>query len=376
MEEFNSKYFANGAMLGGVVETPAELGPEGVKNLRESIISYHEGLTRAHRILILEENAKFKEIGMKPEDAQLLGSRKFEIEEIARFFNIPLHMLQSLDKATFSNIEHQAISYVVNSLRPWLVKWEQWINFRVLGNDPTRFVEFLVDGLLRGDVKSRYDSYAVGRNAGFLNGNQIHEFENMNTDPVLEDYWVPVNMVPAGTLPAVQDNLAQAAARVRSRYVVLLEQGIARTIGREIAEMRKLVAAGQKLTSELLHEKVYDDGFHRFFRRVNAPVFSSFVETMLDLAREPKAVGIALREGLSDELVENALCNFEEKHIAHSISYVEMEEDPEIIFERWDSKRPNVEAREIARQFTDSTLEAIQKNMIQISGGKENAATD
>ena len=373
MEEFNSKFLANGAMLGGVVETPDVLGPEGQDNLRKSIVSYHEGLTRAHRILILEQNAKFKEIGMKPEDVQLLGSRKFEIEEIARFLNLPLHMLKSLDRATFSNIEQQAIEYVVHSLRPWLVSWEQWINFRVLGNDPRRFVEFLVDGLLRGDQKSRYESYQIGRYGGFLNRNQIHEFENMNTDPEGDTYWQPVNMVGEGMQAPAMEKIDEAASQVRSRYVIIMEQVIARAITREIAEIRKLIEPGIELTSELLHEIIYDENFCRFFRRALTPIFTSFAEAMLDLVREPRVAGITFREDLVDELTKRALTYTETGHIARSITLVAEADDLEKMFDEWDTKRSAEEARLFTNEFRGMVLQAMKQNMTHKYGGEKDA---
>jgi len=376
MEEFNSKFLANGAMLGGVVETPDELGPEGQENLRNSIVSYHEGLTRAHRILILEQNAKFKEIGMKPEDAQLLGSREFEIEEIARFFNIPLHMLQSLSKATNNNIENQSLGFVIYSLRPWLVAWEQWINFRVLNNDPRRFVEFLVDGLLRGDLKSRYESYQVGRYGGWLSRNQIHEFENMNTDPEGDAYWQPVNMVAEGMQLQATQQLDEAASQVRCRFVTLLEQGISRVVTREIVEIRKLIEDEVEITPEIVQKKVYDDFFQSFIRRAIDPTLASFAESLLDLAREPRAAGIVFPDNLTNELTKDALEIFATGHISRSISEISESENPKEMLDGWDARRAIREARMLATGFADTVLAAMKRNMTQKSGGKTDAGND
>jgi HK97 family phage portal protein len=142
---------------------------------------------------------QYKQIGIAPEEAQFLETRKFQISEIARFFRVPPHMLADLERATFSNIEQQSIDFVTHSIRPWVVRWEQAINAKLFSSkDKTSFAEFVVDALLRGDIKSRYEAYAIGRQNGWLSANDIREKENENPiDNGGDMYLVPLNMVPA-----------------------------------------------------------------------------------------------------------------------------------------------------------------------------------
>lgn len=199
-ESFGARFFGNDARPGGILEHPGVLGEEAHKRLRESWESRHGGLSGSHRVAILEEGLQYKQIGIPPEDAQFLETRRFQVIEIARAFRVPPHMLGDLERATFSNIEHQSIDFVVHTIRPWLVRWEQSIQQRLmLAEERERFyAEFLVDGLLRGDTQTRYQAYAVGRQNGWLSANDIRELENMNPVEGGDVYLVPLNMVPAG----------------------------------------------------------------------------------------------------------------------------------------------------------------------------------
>jgi hypothetical protein len=143
----------------------------------------------------------WQSLGVSNDDAQYLETRQFQIVEIARWYGVPPHMIGSLDNATFSNIEHQGIEYVTYSLRPWLVRWEQEIR-RKLYSDDVFFSEFQVDGLLRGDTKTRYDGYKVARETGWLSVNEIRALENLRSLPEGGDTYIqPMNMEPMGTEP-------------------------------------------------------------------------------------------------------------------------------------------------------------------------------
>ena len=196
-EEHGARLFANGAQLGGVLQHPGKLQPEAVERLKKSWEARYSGVGNAHRTAVLEEGMTWNKVGMTSEDAQFLESRHYQVTEIARIFRIPPHMIGDLSKATFSNIEHQALEFVVHTLRPWLVRWEQAI-LRDLFTEPdqeTHFVEFLVDGLLRGDTQSRYNAYAVGRQWGWLSANDIRRLENLNPiEQGGDDYFQPLNM--------------------------------------------------------------------------------------------------------------------------------------------------------------------------------------
>ncbi len=179
-EEYGAKFFANGANPGGVLEHPGVVKDPG--RIRESWNAVYQGSDNAHRVAVLEEGMKFQPIGIPPEQAQFLETRKFQTEEICRIFRVPPHLVANLDKATFSNIEHQSISFVVHTIRPWLVRLEQGMNKALLSQSEKGqyFVGFVVDGLLRGDYSSRMQGYAVGIQNGFLSPNDVRGLENLN----------------------------------------------------------------------------------------------------------------------------------------------------------------------------------------------------
>jgi HK97 family phage portal protein len=195
---FAASFFGNGTVMGGTLEHPATLSEPAAKRLVESVRGAHEGFSRAHKLLVLEEGMKYAAIGIEPEAAQFLESRKFQVEEIARIYRVPLHLIQSLDRATFSNIEHQGLDFVIHSLRPWLVRWEQAISRDVLlpSERETYFAEFMVDALLRGDIKTRYEAYSVAINWGWMSPDDVREKENLNPRPDGKGgvYLTPTNM--------------------------------------------------------------------------------------------------------------------------------------------------------------------------------------
>lgn len=182
-EEYGASFFANGANPGAVLEHPGILkDPEKVRKAWEEA---YGGPKRANRVAVLEEGMQFKPISINPQDAQFLETRKFQIEEIARIFRVPLHMLGSLDHATFSNIEEQSLEFVQYTMQPWLVRWEQAMHRSLLKTEekPNFYMRFNVDGLLRGDYASRMQGYATGLNNGFMSPNDIRSLEELDLIP-------------------------------------------------------------------------------------------------------------------------------------------------------------------------------------------------
>lgn len=179
-EEYGASFFANGANPGGVLEHPGVL--KDPSKVRESWNSVYRGVNNAHKIAVLEEGMKYQQIGIPPEEAQFLETRKFQINEIARLYRIPPHMVGDLDKSSFSNIEQQSLEFVKYTLDPWVIRWEQSLQRSLLlpGEKGKYFIKLNVDGLLRGDYQSRMNGYAVGRQNGWFSANDIREMENMN----------------------------------------------------------------------------------------------------------------------------------------------------------------------------------------------------
>lgn len=204
-EEFGSRFFSNGARPGGILEHPGIV--KDPEKLRKSWEEVYKGVRNSHKIAVLEEGMQYKEIGIPPNDAQFLETRKFQLNEICRMFRVPPHLVGDLERATFSNIEHQSIDFVVHTIRPWLVRWEQAIQRCLIseGERSLYFAKFTVDGLLRGDFKTRMDGYAVGRQNGWYSANDIREFEDLN--PISEDM--------GGDLYLVNGNMMTATAALK-----------------------------------------------------------------------------------------------------------------------------------------------------------------
>lgn len=182
-EEYGAKFFANGAAPGGVLEHPGTI--KDPQKVRDSWNAAYQGSSNSHRVAVLEEGMKYQPIGISPEQAQFLETRKFQINEIARIFRVPPHMVGDLEKSSFSNIEQQSLEFVKYTLDPWVIRWEQTISRALLRPDEKKlyFAKFNVDGLLRGDYVSRMNGYAIARQNGWMSANDIRELENLDRIP-------------------------------------------------------------------------------------------------------------------------------------------------------------------------------------------------
>ena len=309
-EEYGARFFKNGAKPGGVLEHPGKL--KNPESLRKSWNEMHQGLSNQHRIAILEEGMKYTQIGIPPNDAQFLETRKFQKSEIASIYRVPPHMIADLERATFSNIEHQSIDFVVHTIRPWLVRWEQAIKQKLFMSleGSQYFAEFLVDGLLRGDTQSRYAAYSVGRQWGWLSANDVLEMENKN--PIGEQgdiYLVPMNMVPAEQAkqmpqinapepeenqkaPDVEKrniNAARNRSRLAKRYELLFQDAAARVVAREVRDLKRAVKKhlGERDSTDFYN---YMDDYYKkapeWIKKTMLPVFLSLGEAVRDAAAQ------------------------------------------------------------------------------------------
>lgn len=198
-QEFGARFFGNGARPGVVLKHPGSLSDRAFANLRASWASEHEGLSNAHRIRILEEGMEVTALGVPPEEAQFLETRKFQVTDIARAFGVPPHLIGDMEQATFSNIEHQYMEFLQFSLGPWLKQIEQAIHAQLMreGERFEFFVEHVRDAVLQADTTTRYQAYALGRQWGWLSVNDIRGMENMNPVADGDQYLVPMNMTDA-----------------------------------------------------------------------------------------------------------------------------------------------------------------------------------
>jgi len=183
VEKYGSAFFKNGAQPSGVLEHPGVL--KNPEKIRENWSDVYGGPNNAHKVAVLEEGMQYKAISLPPEDSQFLSTRQFGVNEICRIFRVPPHMVQDLEHATFSNIEHQSIDFVVHTLTPWLVRFEQAIikDLLLASEQDTYFPKFNVDGLLRGDYQSRMQGYATGISNGIFSPNDVRRLENMDLIP-------------------------------------------------------------------------------------------------------------------------------------------------------------------------------------------------
>jgi len=251
-EQHGARFFGNDATPGGVLTHPGRLKKETAERLRSSWEKVHGGSGNAHRVAILEDGMGWTTIGLPNTDAQYMESRKFSITEIARIYSIPLHMLADLDRATFSNIEHQGIEFSKFSILPWCIRIEQEINRKLLVDaDRDRFyLKHNLDGLQRGDSASRASFYNTLFQIGALSQNDIRALEEKNPIENGDKYFVPLNLKPSDEemdQPAPQpppdsarsDNSADGLTDMRTALRELVADGVRRVISREAAQARK-----------------------------------------------------------------------------------------------------------------------------------------
>jgi len=382
-EEFGAKFFSQGTNVGGVVTHENQLSDKAFNRLRDSLEEKYEGLGKSHRLMLLEEGMQFESVGIPPDDAQFLETREFQLREIARIYRIPPHMVADLERATFSNIEHQSIDFVVHTIRPWLIRWEQAINTELFGASDRgkHFAEFVVDGLLRGDISSRYDAYATARQWGWMSINDIREKENMNPVDAGDSYLVPTNMMPADRVDEMLDSQlddtdnegeqdrqyrqrklmqkrsATQRSRIASSFESTIEDAAERVIKRETKNVKR--AARKHLGERSLDTweawlADYYREFPDFIQREMEPPLEGLAEAIAAAtAAEVDADDIADLE----EFRQDYLDAYVDRHVDSSrgqIDYVvtealDDEEDPvEAIEQRmdeWEERRPEKVAK-------------------------------
>jgi len=200
LESFGSTYFGQGTHVGRVLSHPGQLSAQAQANLRESLSDTYQGLAKSHKVMILEEGMKLEKIGIPPEDSQFLESRQFQIPEIARLFNLPPHKLKDLSRSSFNNIESEQISFVTDSILPWLIRLEQSMNMQLLTKTEKEvqrlYFKHVVEGLLRGDAKSRAEFYKAMISIGAMSINEVRGKEDFDPIEGGDEHFVPLNTIP------------------------------------------------------------------------------------------------------------------------------------------------------------------------------------
>lgn len=182
VQEYSSSYFRNDASPGGILSTPNSLSLQSQAGLRKAWTEGHAGKGKHHRVAILDNDLKWQSIGISPQDSQLIESQKFSVVEIARVFRVPLNLIMDYERSTYSNVTEQNRSFLTHTLQPWLTRIEQAISKSLLTESEKKkyFVEHLTNGFLRSDTKTRYESYKIAIEAGFLTIDEVRQLENMN----------------------------------------------------------------------------------------------------------------------------------------------------------------------------------------------------
>ena len=371
-EEFGANFYANGMNVGGIAEHPGKLSDQGSKNLRESINKTYSGLGNAYRVLLLEEGMKFQKVSITPNEGQFLETRKFQKAEIAGFYRVPPHMIGDLDRATFANIEHQSLEFVVHTLRPWLVRWEQAILTQLFSpfERERYFAEFLVDGLLRGDMKSRYEAYAIARSNGWMSADDIRESENMNPlpDEKGEIYLVPLNMVPVemvmnpvekpketDSIRALQPQEIRSERNVRAvanrnrlakAWVPAYRDAYDRIVRREKNDITRIVEKKLRNASDFVSEieKFYSGKFRDYVLKTLRPVVNGLAEQIQMVAA--KELGGEPSQEELEKFYNDYLDSMAERHISSSrgqlVALAGQETPDEAVLTRldeWEEKR-------------------------------------
>lgn len=245
-EQYGGRFFRNDSRPGGILRTDKSLSDGAAKRLKASWEAAHTGGNQ-NRVAVLEEGLQWQQIGISPEEAQFLGTKEYQAEDVCRWFRVPPHMVGLTSKATSwgSGIEQMGIGFVTYTLMPWLTRWTQAISRDLIIATDTYFADFIVEGLLRGDIGSRYNAYATARQWGWLSVNDIRRLENMNPVDNGDVYLQPLNMQEAGSISQEippSPNLSQGN---KAHYRLLAEESAARLVRKEIAAIGRLGTDGR-----------------------------------------------------------------------------------------------------------------------------------
>ena len=343
-EEFTGRYWSNDSTPGGVLEHPGRMSDDAHLRLKGGWEKAHQDITQKHKVAILEEGVKYHQISIPPNEAQFIETRKYQLQDIARMFRMQPHMIQDLERATFSNIEHQSLEFVRDTIRPWLVRWEQTILTKLLNPWERKeyYAEFLVDALLRGDYETRMRGYRLALETGIYNVNEVREFENRNPRDGGEDYYRPLNWAKEGSEPepkeqarSIETRSAGERYRMTQSYRGLFRDVFQRIVSREVAEVRHGLHKEMRdtLTFKAWLEEYYST-FGAVVRKQVKPVYRSFAEVIKGSAAQDISAATELTaedEQFLEEYVDSLTENYSARSQNQLIKLVhEAEEDPQL----------------------------------------------
>lgn len=303
LEESNARFIANASRPSGFLTTDQPMKPETLRRLKEQWSERNSGMENVGVTPVLDGGFTWQRVGLTAEDSQFLETRVFTLGEIARWFNITPHKLQDLSHATFSNVEELGIAYVRGTLRPWAVRWEQVLNQKLLTERERAqglYIQFNLEGLLRGDVRSRTEAYRSQFEMGALTPNEIRELEDRNPIDGGDDAYVRLDMAPLTRLEEMQTQEAdepepaQRAEPVERRAPTMrmeLREGFRplfldhaqRLVRGEVRDVRRLLTRKADLRDAV--RRYYFEDLPEFAQRTMGPIFRAYALQMAQAAR-------------------------------------------------------------------------------------------
>jgi hypothetical protein len=356
-EEYGARYFGSGHHPGIVIKHPGKLSTPAHESLKQDIENKYGGLGNAHKAMLLEEGMDLSPLGMNHDDAQFLQTRQFQNIDFCRFAGVPPHMAFELDRAIYNNIEHQGIEWVRDGVRPWVTLWEQEFNRYFLNpNEYGRvFFEFTIEGLLRGDITSRYTAYGMAVDKGWMNRNEVRSLENLNPGPEeLNEFTVQMNMstmekivaepepVPPqlGLPPPEEEEETERAVayiedfrekyreraassrfRIQESFRPLFRSAAQSIVNRETAAIKRAITAnfGERA------ENKFNSWLDEFYKDMPAYMRTKFLPVLLTYAEQiagEAASEIGAESEMTPELeefVSEYMDRYSERHISSSV---------------------------------------------------------
>ncbi len=381
-EKYGASFFANDARPSIVLKHPASLSEDAQDRLRNGWSEQYGGPNRG-KPAVLEEGLDIASIGMSNDDAQFLGTREFQVVEMCRWYRMQPHKVMHLLHATYSNIEHQNIEYHQDTMMPYLVRIEKRMGMSLLTVSERRegyYVEHLVEGLLRGDTKTRYDSYAVARQNGWMSANDIRRLENMDPVDGGDVYLVPLNMIPAeqaaqGLRPVSGQTASRSSGsslwreRLAASYIRLFADAVRRIVRREVVAIKREAhkrLAGRGAPDFLAWLEDFYGEHPEYVRQQMNPVLMSYAESIRAVAAmevNSKAEMTPELEDLTRRYSESFARSYVDASLKELRALLESPSEEELVelivqrMDEWDEARPDEMASREVVQFGNAVTQ-------------------